>query len=178
MRKRTGLVLLVLLVVAVWWWRRGAGQGGAGGDGSARIADGGEDAALLLDRVWIDSKPEKYTDYAHVMLTLSGAPIGIFQKASAYRVTAEFYEYRRRDNRLSIHFPQTGAKREVSYRVSRCDELQPYDLCLDLSENPWGGPRRYYGLSDPGEEHALLGEVRHHLEHRLADAPAPAPAAK
>jgi len=171
MKKRTGLVLLVLLVVAVWWWRRGSGDGAGGG--VPEVADGGgEDAHLLLDRVWIDSKPEKYTDYAHVMLTLSGAPIGIFQKGSAYRITAEFYEYRRTNNRLVVHFPQTGVKRQVTYRVSRCEDLSPFDLCLDLSENPWGGPRRYYGLSDPDEERAVLGGVRHHLEHHLADAPA------
>lgn len=170
MKKRTGLVLLVLLVVAVWWWRRGSSDG-AGGEAPAVADGGGEDAHLLLDRVWVDSKPEKYTDYAHVMLTLSGAPIGIFQKGSAYRITAEFYEYRRAGNRLVVHFPQTGVKRQVSYRVSRCEDLSPFDLCLDLSENPWGGPRRYYGLSDPDEERALLGGVRHHLEHHLADAP-------
>ena len=166
MKKRGALVLLLLLVIAVaWWWRRDGGR-----TGDVDTADG-EDASLLLDRVWIDSKPEKYTDYAHVMLTLSGAPIGIFQKASAYQVTAEFYEYRRHGNRLLVHFPQTGTKREVRYRVRRCEELTPFDLCLDLSENPWGGPRRYYGLSDPGEEAALLGDTRHRLEHRLADAP-------
>ena len=170
MKKRSGLVvLIVLLVVAIWWWRRGADDhGGQVADG---VTDGGEDAGLFLDRVWIDSKPEKYTDYAHVMFALGGAPIGIFQKGSAYRITAELYEYRRTGNRLTVHFPQTGVKRQVSYRVRRCEDLSPFDLCLDLSENPWGGPRRYYGLSDPDEERALLGTVRHHLEHHLADAP-------
>ena len=91
MKKRTGVVLLVLLVVAVWWWRRGADDR-TGGGAVSEVTDGGEDAGLMLDRVWIDSKPEKYTDYAHVMFALSGAPIGIFQKGSAYRITAEFYE--------------------------------------------------------------------------------------
>src|SRR5688500_11775322 len=101
MKKRTGVVLLILLVVAVWWWRRGSDDGAARDDAAARVADGGEDAHLLLDRVWIDSKPEKYTDYAHVMYVLGPAPIGIFQKSSAYRSTAELYEYRRNGNHLT-----------------------------------------------------------------------------
>jgi hypothetical protein len=169
MKKRTGLVVVVVVILAaVWWWRRGADQAP-----DQAALDRGEDPTLLLDRIWIDSKPEKYTDYTHVMLTLSGAPIGIFQKSSAYQVTAEFYEYRRRQNRLMVNFPQTGTRREVSYRVHRCDELSPFDLCLDLSENPWGGPLRYYGLTDPGQEAALLGETRHNLEHHLATAPRP-----
>ena len=172
MKKRTGVVLLILLVVALWWWRRGADDGAGEKGGPVQVADGGEDAHLLLDRVWIDSKPEKYTDYAHVMFVLGPAPIGIFQKSSAYRSTAELYEYRRNGNRLTVHFPQTGVKRQVSYRVHRCEDLSPFDLCLDLNENPWGGPRRYYGLSDPEEERALLAGVRHHLEHHLAEAPA------
>src|SRR5688500_8003020 len=118
MKKRTGLVVvLVLLVAAIWWWRR------EDHGGQVEVADGGEDATLLLDRVWVDSKPEKYTDYMHVMLTLSGAPIGIFQKGSAYKIIAEFYEYRRRENRLAVHFPQTGKKHQVTYRVRRCEDL-------------------------------------------------------
>lgn len=167
-RRRVGsIVLLVLLLVVA---RRLTHRDEPDRPGDPAIADG-DDATLLLDRVWVDSKPEKYTDYTHVMLTLSGAPIGIFQKGSAYKITAEFYEYRRQGNRLSVHFPQTGKKHLVSYRVHRCEELSPYDLCLDLSENPWGGPRRYYAMSDPGEEAALLGDVRHQLEHHLASAP-------
>ncbi len=81
MTKKRSLVLLVLLVVvAVGWWQRGRGAGGRDDDASARR---GEDPSLLLDRLWVDSKPEKYTDYMHALITLGDVPIGIFQKASS-----------------------------------------------------------------------------------------------
>ena len=69
-----------------------------------------------------------------------------------------------------MHFPQSDKNREVNFRISQCDDLPPFDLCLDLSENPWGGPRRYYGLADPDQEQELLGARRHELEHQIADA--------
>lgn len=143
-------------------------RSGDDGQDTREVSDEpGSDPALLLDRLWLDSKPEKYTDYTHVMFAVSYAPIGIFQKASSYQATAELYEFKRRDGRLSIHFPQTGSRHEVTYKIRTCDELPPFDLCMDLSENPWGGPRRYYALADQDQEAARFGELRHQLEHRL-----------
>lgn len=158
-------VALVGLVSAgaVWVARRPGGAPEA-------AAERGSDPGLLLDRVWVDSKPEKYTDFTHAMLALGGAPIGLFQKASAYQATTEIFEYKRRDAVLGVHFPQTGKKREVRFRIHECSDLPPFDLCLDLSQNPWGGPRRYYGLTDPDQERARLGVLRHQLEHLLAGA--------
>ena len=162
----TVIALLCVAVAGAWYVRR---QRGAADPDEARAARG-QDPALLFDRLWMDSKPEKYTDFTQVMIAVSAAPLGVFQKASSYRSTTELYEYKRRDNKLAVHFPQSGKTREVRYKIRSCDELPPFDLCLDLSDNPWGGPKRYYGLSDPDQEAALFGEVRHHLEHHL---PAP-----
>jgi hypothetical protein len=158
--------LAVLAVVGAWYLRS------RGDDESqdSSEAERGSDPALLLDRVWVDSKPEKYTDYVQVMLAVSYAPIGIFQRASAYQNTAELFEHRRRDARLALHFPQTGKKREMKFRIWTCNDLPPFDLCLEVNKNPWGGPRRYYGLSDPDKERAELGDLRHQLEHRVTTA--------
>ena len=83
-KKKTSLALVVLLVLAaVWWWKRGA----TSRPGELDAAHG-DDPAMLVDRLWLDSKPEKYTDYTHVMIVFSGAPFGIFQKASAYQATS------------------------------------------------------------------------------------------
>jgi hypothetical protein len=109
------------------------------------------------------------------MIAVSNAPIGIFQKASAYQATSELFEYKRRGNAFALHFPQTGEKRETRFQIRPCRDLPPFDLCLELRDNLWGGPRRYYGLTDPDKERAELGEVRHELEHRLLD-PADGPA--
>ncbi len=160
------LVTLGLLAVAGMWLLRGSGDDAPDDTEELR----GKDPALLLDRVWIDSKPEKYTDYAHVMLVLRDAPIGIFQKASSYQATVELFEHTRRESVLAVHFPQSGSRRQTKYRIRECSDLPPFDLCLELGKNPWGGPRRYYGMTDPDEERAELGALRHELEHRLASA--------
>jgi hypothetical protein len=162
---RFAFVLFLAVVVAgAWYVRRHRGER-AGQPDSRQDAARAEDPSLVLDRLWLDSKPEKYTDYTQYFFVLSAAPVGIFQQSSAYRTVAELIEYKRKGDRLLMHFPQTDKKREVSYRVRRCDDLPPFDLCLDLSDNPWGGPRRYYGLADPDQEQELLGDRRHQLEH-------------
>lgn len=165
---RLALVLFLAVVVAgAWYVRRNRGHRSDAADsrsGAART----EDPSLVLDRLWLDSKPEKYTDYTHIFFVISAAPFGIFQQSSAYRSVAELTEYKRKGDRLFMHFPQTDKSREVTFRISQCDELPPFDLCLDLSENPWGGPRRYYGLADPDQEQELFGVRRHQLEHHIA----------
>src|SRR6266545_2260392 len=163
---RSIAVSLVVLALAGFWFLRSRGEH------TWRVtaeAERGKDPALLLDRVWVDSKPEKYTDFSHFMLAISNAPIGLFQKASAYQATTELFEYKRRGDVLGFHFPQSGKKRETRFQIRECRDLPPFDLCLELRQNPWGGPRRYYGIADPGKERAELGEIRDQLEHRLID---------
>jgi hypothetical protein len=156
-----------LVAAAGAWYLHRRGDGGSPGDADAAR---GADPALLVDRVWVDSRPEKYTDYTNAMLVVGGAPIGVFQKASAYQATIELFEYKRRDAGLAVHFPQSGKKRQTRFRIHECKDLPPFDLCLDLADNPWGGPRRYYAMMDSEAERAQLGDLRHELEHRLADA--------
>lgn len=167
---RFAVVLLVAVSLAgAWYVRRHRGQPGDGPDSSAGAARG-EDPSLILDRLWLDSKPEKYTDYTHLFFVISAAPFGVFQQSSAYRSVAELTEYKRKGDRLFMHFPQTDKNREVTFRIRHCDDLPPFDLCLDLSDNPWGGPRRYYGLADPDQEQRLFGARRHEIEHHIAAA--------
>jgi hypothetical protein len=166
------VLLLVVAVGGAWYVRRHRGHRADGPDSSAGAARS-EDPSLILDRLWIDSKPEKYTDYTHLFFVISAAPFGVFQQSSAYRSVAELTEYKRKGDRLLMHFPQTDKKREVTYRIRRCDDLPPFDLCLELSDNPWGGPRRYYGLADPDQEQRLFGARRHELEHHIAAAQRP-----
>lgn len=165
-KSRSWLLLLVVLLIAaaIWWLWRGRGGDRAGADEARR----GEDPRLLLDRAWIDSKPTRHTDYVQAMIVLSDAPIGAFQKASAYHAELEIFEYRRDGGRLKLRFPQSDRKHEVGYRIERCDDLPPFDLCLTLKANPWkGAPRRYYSSSDGEVETRLLGDLRQQMMHRL-----------
>jgi hypothetical protein len=145
-------ILLLLLIYFGWRWWTGSSED------EARANRG--DPALLFDRVWMDHIPESRVEFVHFMIALSDHPIGLFQKSSEYRVEAEFFAYSRAHSRkggaLKVHFPQTRAKKSFAYEVRACDDLPPFDLCLDLSKNPWGGPKRYYGMSD---DRAMLGAL-------------------
>jgi hypothetical protein len=155
------ILILLLVAAAVWWLMRGRS--------STEEADParGENPSLLLDRVWIDSKPEKHTDYMQAMIVLSDAPIGAFQKASAYHMELEIFEFQREGAKVSLTFPQRDQRAKFAYQIEKCDELPPFDLCLTLSANPWKGPKRYYGASDQGNEERATGDLRHRLLHGL-----------
>ena len=126
----------------------------------------GEDPQLLLDRIWIDRLPEKHTEYSQIMLVLAGQPIGVFQRASSYDMHLEVFMYRREGGRVAYRFPQSDKKGELTYRIAGCNDLPPFDLCLELSQNPWGGPKRYHGMRDEAGV-TLLSEIRHGLEAHL-----------
>jgi len=165
-KSRKWLVILILILVGylVWkyLWPKGAD------DADLRK---GDNPALILDRVWVDSNPERYTDYVHAMLVLSDVPMGLFQKASAYRMELELFEFKRDNNKLVVHFPQSDSGKRVKYTISHCNDLPPFDLCLDLSANPWQGPKRYYSVSDSDQARALLGDRYDELAARLRTAP-------
>jgi hypothetical protein len=123
----------------------------------------GEDPSLLMGRVWIESKPERPTDYTHGAFLLPRPALGIFQRSSAYDFHFERFDYRRDGHALELTFPQTGKTAEITFTVSACNALPPFDLCLDLSDNPWGGPKRYYGMRKQDEDDAALRGMRAHL---------------
>ena len=151
------LVVVALLFAA---WRLVGG-----GDDAPPAAAAAEDPKLLYNRVWIDSKPERYVDYQQAFLILDFAPICMFQKASAYDVHLEICEHKGKDGVVDVFFPQTDRKARMRYKVSRCDELPPFDLCLDVKPNPWRGPKRYYSSTDPDDQ--ALADLKRPMLQRL-----------
>lgn len=107
--------------------------------------EAGEDPALLTGRMWLEKKPDKPTDHVHGAMFLPRPSLGLFQRSSAYDFHFERFDYKRDGAKVELTFPQTGKQAELTYTIKACDSLPPFDLCLELSENPWGGPRRYYG---------------------------------
>ncbi|HUH04671.1 MAG TPA: hypothetical protein VML75_21895 [Kofleriaceae bacterium] len=151
---RKWLIWLIVLFLLFLGWKYFRGHEGERAD-----AQRGENPALLLDRVWVDSEPSAFTDYIHAMIALSDVPLGVFQKASAYQLNLEIFEFHRDGSKMVLRFPQTDTSKKFGFKITGCNELPPYDLCLDLNKNPWGGPKRYYGVRDAGSEAALLGEL-------------------
>jgi hypothetical protein len=141
MKKKYWFLLLLAIVLAVLWWYYRRGE--------TEVAQR-EDASLLFNRIWVDSSPEKDTEYIHAMVLVTKLPIGVFQRASSYRFVAERFDYRKRGRgRIELSFPQSGKEDQFKYRIWGCDDLPPYDLCLQLSKNPWeSGPKRFYAMRD------------------------------
>jgi len=152
---RSRLVAVGLLAAAVFafvLWRRG------------HEAPGPLDDPSLVDgRVWIEKRPDKLTDYVHSAFFLSRANFALFQRGSAYEMRLEVAELTRDKERLRLFFPQTSRDARVGYRVRPCSDLPPFDLCLELNENPWGGPKKYYGFTNPDDERATLGATAREL---------------
>jgi hypothetical protein len=144
--------MLGALVLLAW---RGARCAFGAGDVSALD----EDPKAIDGRFWVEKRPEKYTEYVQGAFFVSRANFGVFERASSYDVRFEFAELTRKDTTMNVSFPQTGKSGRFTYKVTSCSVLPPFDLCLDISENPWGGPRRYYGFSKPENEAKELGAL-------------------
>jgi hypothetical protein len=139
MKKRCLLLMLLALGLALlWYYYR-----------DRAAVEQREDPSMIFGRLWVDSSPAKDTDYVHALALLKRLPVGVFQRASSYRMVAERFDYRRKNNRLELTFPQSGKEAALTYRIWACDDLPPFDLCLELSRNPWEhGPKRYHGMRE------------------------------
>jgi hypothetical protein len=126
---------------------------------AASSAPADDDPSLILDRAWVDSRPDKFTDYVNAFYASKYGQTGVFQKASSYDYHFELTTFRRDAGKLVLTFPQTGKTAEVSFSVRACRDLPPFDLCLELSDNPWGGPRRYHAMKEQEDESATLGKT-------------------
>lgn len=154
------LVLLALGLALLWYYYR-----------DRAALEQREDPSMIFGRLWVDSAPQKDTDYVHALALLKRLPVGVFQRASSYRMVAERFDYRRRksggggrignDNRLKLAFPQSGKEATLTFRVWACDDLPPFDLCLELSRNPWeSGPKKFYGMREQRRASARIQELR------------------
>jgi hypothetical protein len=130
--------------------------------------DAAADESLVDGRAWVEGRPDRMTDYVHAVFFVSRANIGIFERASAYDLRFEIFDLSRQKGSLKIHFPQSKKDANVGFGVKECNDKPPFDLCLDLNDNPWGGPKRYYGFQNPEDEKANLGDFAARLREAAA----------
>jgi hypothetical protein len=152
-------VILIIVVGVIGWYltRDDAEQQKA------------ERPSLIYNRLWVDKKPKLSKDYVHALLVMEQMPVGIFQRASAYRFEAERFDRRIKKSTIEIWFPQTEKEARVRFQISACRELDPYDLCLDLDKNPMGGPTRFYGMRQPKRAGTKHKALRRDLTEQLAN---------
>jgi hypothetical protein len=119
-------------------------------------------ADFLKNRFWLETMPEKKTDHVHgFMVFRLPRNRGIFSKSSLYDFHFEMFVIEDATAKeLSLHFPQTDKHEKVGYTIKSCSDKAGFDVCLDLSQNPWGGPKRYYGIKSKKKETELVGDLR------------------
>jgi hypothetical protein len=156
-----GLAVLGGAVLAFCLVRRAATSDfpGAGTSAEPGLVDG---------RVWVDARPLKLTDYVNAALFVSDANFGLFQRASSYDIRLELFDMTRDEGTIRLTFPQSSRSASFRYTVRECRDRKPFDLCLDISSNPWGGPLHYYGFSRPDDERQALGALAGTLRARVA----------
>ena len=159
MKQKKTLIIIILIVLAglIWWYfsRR------------QDAATGAEDSSLIYDRVWVDQKPKMSKAYIQALFVMEHLPVGVFQKASAYRLEVERFDYRIDKGQIDLRLPQTDRKAKIRYSITSCNELPPYDLCLTLDKHPMEGPRRFFGLRNPKRGQASHRAMRERLVRTL-----------
>jgi hypothetical protein len=153
MKKTRRWLIVPLLAVLGYLGFRWIGEGGLD---SARD----EPPGMLLNRLWLEKVPESPTEYIQGSYVMSTPEVGIFQRASAFDYHLELFRYDLSAGKLKLTFPQSDKSFKITFTIKGCDDLPPFDLCLTLSENPWGGPKKYYGFRDSGDESKALPGVR------------------
>jgi hypothetical protein len=140
-RKRlVRMVLIVAILGVLGWiaWNKWGPQ-----------ADTAGDPRLVLGRIWFDRLPKSRTEDVTVGIWFGGG-IGLYDTGSAWRSTIDIFEFERRGDALDMTFLHDKKKSSVKFKITRCDEKPPFDLCLDL-DNPPRGPKRLYGFSREDE---------------------------
>jgi hypothetical protein len=161
-KSRRWLLLPLLALIAYFGFRSLGGHPEANRD---------EPPETLFNRIWLEKVPDKPTDYVHGAFVLGEQPFGAFQRASTFDFHVELFEYDRSGKQLKLSFPQTDKTAKVTFTITSCDE-PPFDLCLTLSDNPWGGPKKYYGFKDSGDEQKRLPGAAQDLASRARAAAA------
>jgi hypothetical protein len=109
----------------------------------------------------------------HGVFFMTDENFGIFQRGSAYDVRFEFFEMTRDNTSIDLTFPQSSREARFTFGVRECADHKPFDLCLSLSSNPWGGPTEYFGFSSPEDEQRELRALSRAVRAAVQDRPRP-----
>lgn len=114
-------------------------------DGASPGEDADKDGRAILGRLWFDKLPESSRDSVHLWLWLGGG-VGLHESGSRYRFNLELFDFERAGSKVDMRYFQDGKRIQTGFKIERCDDLPPFDLCLALDEAPGDGPRKLYGF--------------------------------
>lgn len=144
--------LLLAIGVAYALWFRQASQSGFFATQAPPVSAPQEQIAVpreLVDRIWIDSLPQRETDKFNFYLFSSEDNFGINDHAqSIYKHLLEFFYYRATDSALTFQFPHDKRQARCSYKVERLSKPErDIDLKLTIENDPQMGGKTTTYLS-------------------------------
>lgn len=107
------------------------------------------DPKQILGRLWFDHLPKNRSDDVTIAIWFGGG-LGLFDKGSTWRSTVEVFEFERRKDVLDMTFLHDKKNATTSFKISKCDDLPPFDVCLTLSDPP-RSPKVLHGFARPDE---------------------------
>jgi hypothetical protein len=131
----------------------------------------GKNPRLLLGRLWLDRMPRRPTDEVDLWIFFGGG-IGVHETGSRWKGSYEIFDLERRGSSVDLTYLQTKKKVTTSFEITRCDDLPPFNLCLDLKDLP-GGPVRLHGFDYDDELDRAMPWGRATLEAARVKATAP-----
>jgi hypothetical protein len=142
------VVLVVVLALAWWLW-----------PARHTATATHEDPSLVVGRAWLDKAPKGPRDVINVLLFAPDAPLGLVHQGSAYDFRTQLFDWRRERDTLDLMMLQSEKRMKLRVHVDACSDQPPFDLCLTLSANPWGGPKKLYGMRNQRRSLELAGVV-------------------
>lgn len=152
------IAALLLLGCAVVGWRV--------------MRDAPDAEQTLTKHIWIDRFPDGPRDQVQFFLAVKERrqTIGLFQQSSVFKLARElFYWKPRAAGALTVEYPQTGQREDVTYRVTTCKEGD-FTLCLELQGNS-RGVKKYRSNEDleldaDTDAETAIARARAHLQAR------------
>jgi hypothetical protein len=108
-------------------------------------ADAHKSGRTILSRPWFDRLPENNRENFHLWFWFGGG-VGIHESGSRFRFSLDIFEFERKGSAVDMKYFADGKKIETGFKIERCDELPPFDLCLTFDKAPGDGPKKLYGF--------------------------------
>ncbi len=103
--------------------------------------------ALLIDRNWLDTWPERASDHMHVVRFVPSMGGGVFQDRTVFQGEFELFTFDVHGDVLDLRLPHTAEHVVTHYKIEKVKGPEPFTLKLTLDKNP-RGPKVYYSNGD------------------------------
>ena len=121
----------------------------------------------LYDVLWLDKYPEMQSD-TFKAYSFTSDNVGITMDFhSAYKLTLELFEFKANNTNISYHFPHSGTKANVTYKVEKLKKpTKRFDTQLTIDNDPANGGKTsvYFTGPDFRSLHDLPSPIQEQIE--------------